>query len=73
MEKLNPADVLESADEELTQLILRIDQLRRGHPALAEAARLEWLMTVLALGVNMIAEAMQVAVLDEALGAWDGS
>ena len=73
MEKLNAADMLESADEELTQLILRIDQLRRGHPELAEAARLEWLMTVLALGVNMIAEATQVAVLDEALGAWDGS
>jgi hypothetical protein len=73
VEKLNATDVLESADEELTQLILRIDQLRRGHPALAEAARLEWLMAVLALGANMIAEAMQVAVLDEALGACDGS
>ncbi len=73
MEKLNATDVLESADEELTQLILRIDQLRRGHPTLAEATRLEWLMTVLALGANMIAEAMQVAVLDEALAAWDGS
>jgi hypothetical protein len=73
VEKLNATAVLESADEELTQLILRIDQLRRGHPELAEAARLEWLMTVLALGVNMIAEAMKVALLDEALGAWDGS
>jgi hypothetical protein len=73
VEKLNAADVLENANEELTQLILRIDQLRRGRPALAEAARLEWLMTVLALGVNMIAEAMQVAVLDEALDASDGS
>jgi hypothetical protein len=73
VEKLNATDVPESADEELTQLILRIDQLRRGHPTLAEAARLEWLMAVLALGANMIAEAMQVAVLDEALGAWDGS
>ncbi len=57
----------------LTRLILRIDQLRRGRPALAEAARLEWLMTVLALGANMIAEAMQVAVLEEALDASDGS
>jgi hypothetical protein len=73
VEKLNATAVLESADEELTQLILRIDQLRRGHPELAETARLEWLMTVLALGVNMIAEAMKVALLDEALGAWDGS
>jgi hypothetical protein len=73
VEKLNATDVLESADEELTQLILRIDQLRKGHPELAEAGRLEWLMTVLALGVNMIAEAMQVALLDEALGASDGS
>ena len=73
MEKHNAADVLESANEELTQLILRIDQLRRGRPALAEAARLEWLMTVLALGANMIADAMQVAVLEETLEAWDGS
>ncbi len=73
MEKLNAADVLESANEELTRLILRIDQLRRGQPALAEAARLEWLMTVLALGANMIADAMQVAVLEETLEASDGS
>jgi hypothetical protein len=73
VEKLNAADMLESANEELTHLILRIDQLRRGRPALAEAARLEWLMTVLALGANMIAEAMQVAMLEEALEAWDGS
>ena len=73
MEKHNAADMLESANEELTQLILRIDQLRRGRPALAEAARLEWLMTVLALGANMIADAMQVAVQEETLEAWDGS
>ena len=73
MKKHNAADMLESANEELTQLILRIDQLRRGRPALAEAARLEWLMTVLALGAHMIADAMQVAVQEETLEAWDGS
>jgi hypothetical protein len=73
VEKLNAADVLESANEELTHLILRIDQLRRGRPALAEAARLEWLMTVLALGANMITDAMQVAVLEETFEASDGS